>query len=43
MIEVELAFILKDRLEGENVSMLDVLSQDYVRTAWAKGMPERLV
>jgi len=26
MIEVELAFILKDRLEGENVSMLDVLS-----------------
>jgi 2-oxo-hept-3-ene-1,7-dioate hydratase len=31
MIEVELAFILKDRLEGENVSMLDVLSAtDYV-------------
>jgi ABC-type dipeptide/oligopeptide/nickel transport system permease component len=23
--------------------MLEVLSQDYVRTAWAKGMPERLV
>lgn len=31
MIEVELAFILKDRLEGENVTMLDVLSAtDYV-------------
>lgn len=31
MIEVELAFILKHRLEGENVSMLDVLSAtDYV-------------
>jgi 2-oxo-hept-3-ene-1,7-dioate hydratase len=26
MVEVELAFILKDRLAGENVSMLDVLS-----------------
>jgi ABC-type dipeptide/oligopeptide/nickel transport system permease component len=23
--------------------MLEVLAQDYVRTAWAKGMPERLV
>jgi 2-oxo-hept-3-ene-1,7-dioate hydratase len=31
MIEVELAFILKDRLEGDKVSMLDVLSAtDYV-------------
>lgn len=31
MVEVELAFILKDRLQGENVSMLDVLSAtDYV-------------
>ncbi|HTN66605.1 MAG TPA: 2-oxo-hepta-3-ene-1,7-dioic acid hydratase [Burkholderiaceae bacterium] len=31
MIEVELAFILKQRLEGENVSMLDVLTAtDYV-------------
>lgn len=34
MIEVELAFILKSRLEGENVSMLDVLSAtDYVLPA----------
>jgi peptide/nickel transport system permease protein len=24
-------------------SMLDVLREDYVRTAWAKGLPERLV
>ncbi|WP_338759375.1 2-oxo-hept-4-ene-1,7-dioate hydratase [Massilia sp. METH4] len=31
MVEVELAFVLKDRLAGENVSMLDVLSAtDYV-------------
>ncbi|HJV49842.1 MAG TPA: 2-oxo-hepta-3-ene-1,7-dioic acid hydratase [Noviherbaspirillum sp.] len=31
MVEVELAFILKQRLEGENVSMMDVLSAtDYV-------------
>jgi len=31
MIEVELAFILKDRLEGDKVTMLDVLSAtDYV-------------
>ena len=31
MLEVELAFILKDTLEGENVSLLDVLSAtDYV-------------
>ncbi len=30
-IEVELAFVLKDRLEGENVTMLDVLNAtDYV-------------
>ena len=26
MVEVELAFVLKDRLEGENVTMLDALS-----------------
>ena len=31
MVEVELAFVLKARLEGENVNMLDVLSAtDYV-------------
>jgi 2-oxo-hept-3-ene-1,7-dioate hydratase len=31
MVEVELAFILKDRLEGENVTVMDVLSAtDYV-------------
>jgi 2-oxo-hept-3-ene-1,7-dioate hydratase len=31
MVEVELAFILKDRLEGENVTIFDVLSAtDYV-------------
>ncbi len=31
MLEVELAFILKDTLQGDNVSMLDVLSAtDYV-------------
>ncbi len=34
MIEVELAFILKDRLEGENVTLFDVLSAtDYVTPA----------
>lgn len=34
MIEVELAFILKSRLEGENVTLLDVLSAtDYVLPA----------
>jgi 2-oxo-hept-3-ene-1,7-dioate hydratase len=33
-IEVELAFILKDRLEGENVSIIDVLNAtDYVMPA----------
>lgn len=31
MLEVELAFVLKDTLQGENISMLDVLSAtDYV-------------
>ena len=24
-------------------SLLDVLKEDYVRTAWAKGLPERIV
>lgn len=34
MVEVELAFILKHRLEGENISILDVLSAtDYVMPA----------
>jgi len=34
MVEVELAFILKDRLEGENVTIFDVLSAtDYVTPA----------
>jgi 2-oxo-hept-3-ene-1,7-dioate hydratase len=34
MVEVELAFVLKDRLEGDKVSMLDVLSAtDYVMPA----------
>lgn len=34
MVEVELAFILKDRLQGDNISILDVLSAtDYVMPA----------
>lgn len=34
MVEVELAFILKERLEGENISILDVMSAtDYVMPA----------